>query len=143
MQATARTIGVRISPRKVRLVADAIRNMPVTKALALLSTTQKHGASVLIKTVKSAVANAMQKENVQPADLFIVRLEVDGGSTLRRMHIGSRSHVRMYTKRSTHVRVVVGDKKDSAEQNKEVQIEKKVAVKKVQSSKKETKEEVK
>ena len=109
-QAQARTTGVRISTRKVRLVADAIRNMPVTKALQLLSTTPKHGASILLKTVKSAVANAVQK-GADEASLQIVGIEVDGGPTLRRMHVGSRSHMRAYTKRSTHVRIIVSDMK--------------------------------
>lgn len=128
-QAYARTTGVRISTRKVRLVADAIRNMSVDKAMQLLATTQKHGASVLIKTLKSAVANAVQKGNVDEKQLVIVRIEVDGGPTLRRMHIGSRSHVRLYTKRSTHVRIVVSDMKEE-------KVEKTV-------SKKQTKEEKK
>ncbi|HYK08570.1 MAG TPA: 50S ribosomal protein L22 [Candidatus Eisenbacteria bacterium] len=109
-QAQARTTGVRISTRKVRLVADAIRNMSVTKALQLLSTTPKHGASILLKTVKSAVANAVQK-GADEASLQIVGIEVDGGPTLRRMHVGSRSHMRAYTKRSTHVRIIVSDMK--------------------------------
>ena len=115
MEVQALTKGVRISPRKVRLVADAIRGMQVHQAVALLQTSPKHGASVLIKTLKSAIANALQKGNVQEADLFIVRLEVDGGGALRRMHIGSRSHVRMYTKRATHVRIVVGDRKNDVQ----------------------------
>lgn len=110
METQARTKSVRISTRKVRLVADAIRNMPVGRALQILATTQKHGASVLVKTLKSAIANAVA-QGAAEADLVIIRIEVDGGPTLRRMHIGSRSHVRMYTKRSTHVRIVVGDKK--------------------------------
>ena len=110
-EAFALTKGVRASTRKVRLVADSIRNMPVSKALALLATTQKRASTMLGKTLKSAIANAVQKGAAE-ADLWIVRIEVDGGSALRRMHIGSRSHVRMYTKRSSHVRIVVSDKKE-------------------------------
>ena len=129
-EAYALTKGVRASTRKVRLVADSIRNMPVAKAMAILATTQKRASTMLIKTLKSAVANAVQK-GAAAEDLWIVRIEVDGGSTLRRMHIGSRSHVRMYTKRSSHVRIVVSDKKE----------EKAVAKKPVeQVEKKETKE---
>ena len=130
-QATARTTGVRISTRKVRLVADAIRNMKVTAALQLLATTQKHGASVLIKTLQSAVANALQKGATDEASLQIIQLEVDGGPTLRRMHVGSRSHMRPYTKRSSHVRIVVSDMKDVSKETKEPE------------EKKETKEEKK
>lgn len=111
MEAVARTTGVRISPRKVRLVADAIRNMPVSRAMEILLTNKKHGASILIKTLASAMANAVNKGNVDEKALYIKTLEVDGGPILRRMHIGSRSHVRMYTKRSTHVKIVVSDTK--------------------------------
>lgn len=103
--------GVRISTRKVRLVADSIRNLPVEKAMQILVATQKRASLMLAKTLKSAVANAVQK-GAQQGELWIVRIEVDGGQTLRRMHIGSRSHVRMYTKRSSHVRIVVSDKKE-------------------------------
>lgn len=109
MEAVAKTKSVRISPRKVRLVADAIRELSVDRALQLLITNQKHGASVLLKTLQSAVANALVKGTTDQSKLYIARLEVDGGPTLRRMHIGSRSHVRMYTKRSTHVTLVVSD----------------------------------
>jgi large subunit ribosomal protein L22 len=132
MEAQARTKGVRISTRKVRLVADAIRNMPVTKALAILATTQKRASTTLAKTVKSAAANAVQKGAVE-AELVIVRIEVDGGQTLRRMHIGSRSHVRMYTKRSSHIRIVVSDMHDEKKIEKPVEKEEK-KVKKAEKS---------
>ena len=141
MEAVARTTGIRVSTRKVRLVADAIRNMPVAKAMQVLMATQKHGASVLIKTLKSAVANAVQK-GAQEADLVIARLDVDGGPTLRRMHIGSRSHVRMYTKRSTHVRIVVSDAKKAAKAVEAVKKEE-VKAEEVKPAKKAKKEEVK
>lgn len=132
MEAQARTKGVRISTRKVRLVADAIRNMPVAKALALLATTQKRASTTLAKTVKSAAANAVQKGAVE-SELVIVRIEVDGGQTLRRMHIGSRSHVRMYTKRSSHIRIVVSDMKTDEKTEKPVEKEEK-KVKKAEKS---------
>ncbi len=131
MEAIARTKNIRISTRKVRLAADSIRFLPVTKALQMLQTTQKHGAHVLIKTLQSAVANAMQKGNVREEDLIITQLEVDGGPTLRRMHVGSRSHMQMYTKRSSHIRIVVSDTKKTAKQNK--------AAKKAQPEEKEAK----
>jgi len=115
MKAQAHTKGIRISTRKVRLVADSIRNLPVNSALKLLLTTRKHGASVLIKTLKSAIANALQKPNVKEEDLVIDQIQVDGGPTLRRMHIGSRSHVRLYTKRSSHIRIVLTDERKNAE----------------------------
>ena len=121
MEAIARTTGVRMSTRKVRLVADAIRNMPVGKAMQVLMTTQKRASIMLAKTLKSAAANAVLK-GAKQEDLWIIRIEVDGGSALRRMHIGSRSHVRMYTKRSTHVRIVVGDKKAEAPVKKEEKV---------------------
>lgn len=120
MQAVARTTGVHISPRKVRLVADAVRGLSVDQALRVLEATNKHGASIMRKTLQSAIANYEQKGE-KNAQLVIATLEVDGGSILRRMHIGSRSHVRMYTKRSTHIKIVLQDK---AELKREKQIKK-------------------
>ncbi len=146
MEAVAKTTGVRISTRKVRLVADAIRNMPVAKAMQILLTNKKHGASILVKILQSAVANALQKGNVDEAALYIKTLEVDGGPILRRMHIGSRSHVRMYTKRSTHVTVIVSDtktmKKNITKQltkTEEIKKEEGKVVKKMQDKKEENK----
>lgn len=110
MEAVATTKGVRISPRKVRLVADAIRNMPVAKAVQLLSLTPKRGAYILLKTLKSAVANALSSGKVTEENLVIKSLLVNQGTALKRYHMSARGRVRPYTKKSSHVTIVVAEK---------------------------------
>lgn len=107
MEGKAVTKGTGISPRKVRIVADAIRNMPVIKAMQLLQVADKRGSYVLQKTLKSAVANAVNNANLDANDLYIARLEVNAGLQLKRMHMAARGRVRPYKKRTSHVTIVV------------------------------------
>lgn len=109
MQAVATVKGSRISPRKVQVVADAIRGMSVVLAMQTLTVTQKHGAAVLSKVLQSAVANAVNNKNLQEDKLVITQLLVQGGSFLRRFHSSARGRTRPYTKRTTHVTIVVSD----------------------------------
>lgn len=118
MEIVARSQSVRISPRKVRLVADAIRNMPVAKALQLLPHIEKRGAYVLQKTLKSAVANAVNNAKLQEENLVIGELLVNQGPFLKRYHPSTRGRIHPYKRRSTHVKIVLkekGDKNNGAE----------------------------
>lgn len=110
MQAIATLKGARISPRKVGVVADAIRGKSVAEALLTLSITKKHGASVIVKVLKSAVANAVNNKKLSEDTLVVSQLLVQGGSFLRRFHSSARGRTRPYTKRTTHVTVVVSEK---------------------------------
>ena len=62
MEATAKVTFVRIAPRKVKIVLDLIRNQPVDKAMAILKHTPKAACEVLEKLLKSAIANAENKD---------------------------------------------------------------------------------
>ena len=62
MEATAKVTYVRIAPRKVQIVLDLIRNQPADKAMAILKHTPKAASEVLEKLLKSAMANAEQKD---------------------------------------------------------------------------------
>lgn len=110
MQAIATVKGARVSPRKVRVVADAIRGKSVVQARQTLSVTKKHGASILSKVLQSAVANAVNNKKLQEDKLVIDQLLVQGGSFLRRFHSSARGRTRPYTKRTTHVTVVLSEK---------------------------------
>lgn len=107
MEIKAVTKGTGISPRKVRIVADAIRKLPVIRAMQVLQVADKRGAYVLQKTLKSAVANAVNNANLNAEDLYIARLEVNGGLQMKRMHMAARGRVRPYKKRTSHVTIVV------------------------------------
>lgn len=107
MEITAKSQSVKITPRKVRLVADAIRNMQVAKALKALSVIEKHGAYNLTKTLKSAIANAVNNGKLSQEDLIIAKLEVNEGPFLKRFHASTRGRIRSYKKRSSHITIVL------------------------------------
>jgi large subunit ribosomal protein L22 len=108
MEIQAITRDVRISPRKVRVVADSIRDAKsIDEALAVLSLLKKRGAYSLSKTLKSAVANAINNAKLDKADLLIARIEVTEGQALKRFHPSTRGRIHPYKRRSSHVRVVL------------------------------------
>lgn len=107
MEAKAETKQVRVSPRKVRLVADAIRNQKAVNALEALALAEKRGAYVLAKTLKSAIANALQKGEVTQESLIIKSIEVTDGPAFKRFHPSTRGRVHPYKKRTSHIRVTV------------------------------------
>ncbi len=108
MEYTATAKYVRISPRKMRLVARAFRMLPAEKALAKLRALQKRASHLLAPVVASALANAKQK-NADTATLYLARLEIMGGPTMKRWRSVSRGMAHGYKKRMTHIRVVLSD----------------------------------
>lgn len=106
-EATAKYI--RMSTRKVRLVADAIRGLSVDKALVKLSMMPKSAATPLLKLVKSVVANARKTES-EANTLTITKLDIMGGPSMKRFRAVSRGMAHTYKKRMTHARIVVAEK---------------------------------
>ena len=107
MEITAIAKSVRVSPRKVRLVADSIRNVPAKKALQMLTLIEKRGAYVLTKALKSAIANAVNNAKMVEDNLMIYRLEITEGPALKRFHASTRGRIHPYKKKSSHIRVVL------------------------------------
>src|SRR5487761_47807 len=98
MEFIAQTNGVRISPSKVRLIADSIRGLSIEKALRSLSLTQKRGSSVLEKAIKSAMSNALHNKNVSQENLVLSVIDVGEGQALNRYHPSTRGRVHTYKK---------------------------------------------
>jgi large subunit ribosomal protein L22 len=112
MEAKAVARHVRMSPRKVRLVVDQIRGMPVNEAYALLQFSKKGAAEPVGKTLRSAVANAQVKSQDEGAtldvdDLFVREAFVDEGPTLRRWRAAAQGRAAPRRKRTSHITVVV------------------------------------
>ena len=116
---TATVKGLRVSTRKVRLVADGIRNLKAQDALSQLRLINKHGADVLAKVIRSAMANAVNGKKLMASDLTISKLAVDEAPFLKRFHVGHRGHIRTYKKRGTHITVVLSDGSKGSEVSKE------------------------
>lgn len=111
MEIQAVTRDVRVSPRKVRVVADAVRNASsVEEALAVLSLLKKRGAYSLSKTLKSAVANAVNNAKLEKENLLIARIEITEGQALKRYHPSTRGRIHPYKRRSSHVRIILKEK---------------------------------
>ncbi len=105
IRATARFIP--ISPRKVRLVADAVRGMPTAEALALLRLTPKAAARPVSKLIASAVANARETYGLEADDLYVAEIAADGGPSQRRGRWRARGRFGPLLKRSCHIRVAL------------------------------------
>lgn len=101
---------LRRSPRKVRLVADAVRGDGVTTAINKLKFIKKGSSGDVSKVIKSAAANLrdkFQEERFNDEDLYIKTIFVDEGITLKRMQPRARGRAGRINKRSCHITVVV------------------------------------
>lgn len=112
MEATAKLKHARISPRKVKIVLDLIRNKPVGEAMAILRHTPKSASEYLIKLLKSAVANAENNFNMDSEKLYISQCFVCPGPTLKRMMPRAQGRGDRILKRTSHVTLVVREKED-------------------------------
>jgi len=99
-----------MTPRKVRLVGAAVRGKPLTQAVAMLRFMPQRAATPILKAVRSAAANAENNFDLDPNDLYVVRIVADEGRTLRRFRPKARGRVGSVQKRSTHITVVVQEK---------------------------------
>ena len=111
MEAVAIAKGVRIAPRKARLVIDLIRGKSVEEADKILKNINKESARLSRKVLVSAVANAENNLGLNKADLVVKEAVVNEGQTMKRMRFGSRGHVDPIKKRTSHIRIVVSDNK--------------------------------
>ncbi|HEY1680040.1 MAG TPA: 50S ribosomal protein L22 [Candidatus Tumulicola sp.] len=103
---------VRMGPRKLRRVADAIRGKSVREALALLKFADVYAAEPIGKLVRSAVANAGNNHDMNADELYITRITVDGGPGGRfTKRLDPRAQGRAYFKRKrlSHVTVMVSE----------------------------------
>ena len=110
MEARATLRYARISPRKVGIVMDLIRNKPLDEALAILQYTPKAACEPLLKLVNSAAANAENNFNMDRNSLYVAECYVCPGPTLKR--IMPRDHGRAYRilKPTSHMTVVLKEK---------------------------------
>jgi len=99
--------GVRMSPRKVGVVADLIRGRTVADALVILEHVPRRSALPVLKTVKSAQANADHNHNMKPDTLKIVEISVTPGPRLKRFRPAAHGRALPFQRRTSHIRVVV------------------------------------
>ena len=110
MEAKAIAKGLRIAPRKARLVIDLVRGKSVEEADKILSNLNKDAARMSKKVLTSAVANAENNLGLDKTKLYVKEAYVNEGQTMKRMKFGSRGHVDPIRKRTSHITIVVSDK---------------------------------
>jgi large subunit ribosomal protein L22 len=107
MEVKATSKFIRRSPRKVRLVLDAVRGKSVDEAVAILRFLPHGAAKEVLTVVKSAAANAENNYQMAPEDLVIKRIYADEGPTFKRHRARARGMASPILKRSSHITVVV------------------------------------
>lgn len=110
MEAKATAKGVRIAPRKARLVIDLVRGKSVVEADVILRNINKEASRLIHKVLTSAVANAENNLGLSKENLYVSKAFVNEGRTLKRIRFGSRSHVDPIKKRTSHITIVVSEK---------------------------------
>ena len=109
MEYKAEAKNIKMSPRKVRLVADSIRKMRIDQAIASLTVLNKRAADPLRKTLESAIANAINNFQASRGDLKIKEIMIGEGIMYKRYHFAARGRVRPYLRRTSHIRVILED----------------------------------
>jgi len=100
---------VRISPQKARLVVDLIRGRKVDEARVILEFTQKKAAGIVSKLLKSAVANASQKPDIDENVLYVKKIFVDQGPALKRWRARAQGRAASIKKRMSHITIVLDE----------------------------------
>jgi large subunit ribosomal protein L22 len=120
MEARAELKYLRITPRKVRAVADLIRGKKVGLALQQLAYVEKRAALPVAKLLRSAVANADQasKGQIDVDQLFVKDLQVGQGPSLRRFMPRAMGRAFKVLKKTSHIFIVVGDEQPSGKKKK-------------------------
>lgn len=104
---------LRMSPRKLRVVAEMVRTLPPTKAVEVLPYIGKRAATPLQKVIKTAIANA-RVQGIGEENLAFASIQINQGPQMKRFRAGSRGRAKPYTKDMSHIRVVLTevDKKE-------------------------------
>ena len=110
MEATAKATYVRISPRKVQIVLDLIRNQPADKAMAILQYTPKAACEPVMKVLKSAIANAENNNNMDTSRLVVSYSNATAGTTLKRIQARAQGRAYRIEKRMSHITIVLNEK---------------------------------
>ena len=132
---TAKLKHLHIAPRKVRLVANAIKDLPVNEAEAQLAMNPKKAAEPLLKLLRSAIANGKQKGLILE-NLFIKESRVDQGPMLKRQMPRAMGRATMIQKKTSHISLILIEKEKSYKKRFTIIKPEKVKIKKGETSQK-------
>lgn len=109
MEVKAQAKHIRISPRKVRLVAGLVRGMEAVKAVDQLKFINKQATEPISKLLNSAIANATNNFELEKNNLFIKEIKVDEGATLKRWMPKARGRATPLRKRTSHITIILAE----------------------------------
>ena len=109
MEAYAIHKGAMIAPRKARMTLDLVRGKDVATAEGILENTNTKASRLILKVLKSAVANAVNNNGASESDLVISECYINPGPIYKRIKFASRGNVDRHDKRSSHITVCVSD----------------------------------
>ena len=111
MEVRASVRNVRVSPRKARLVVDAVRGKRVMDAITLAKFLPQKTAEDVEKLLKSVAANAENNYDLDPEDLWIKEIFADDGPTYRRFKAKARGRVGRILRRNCHITVIAEERR--------------------------------
>src|SRR5260370_24002 len=109
MEVKAKLRFARITPRKMRLIADLCKGLPVEKANYQLEFSQKKGGKLMVDLLKSAIANAREKGGVDMDNLFVKQVIVEDGPMLKRFLPRAMGRATKIRKKMSHVTLVLDE----------------------------------
>lgn len=112
---------LRIAPRKLRLVTNLIKQMPVEKALIQLQFLNKKGAPMVDKLIRSAIANAVNNFSLRAEDLFVQSLTCDQGPVMMRYMPRARGSASPIRRKTSHLHVVLENRPSKAKKSSQLQ----------------------
>src|ERR671920_205007 len=115
MEVRAIARGIRVSPRKARLVCDAVRGKDVRTAMAILQFLPQKTAPIIARTLKSAAANAENNYDLDPESLYVKYIFADDGPQMKRGEFRARGRFNRIIKRSCHITVIVEESPEGAQ----------------------------
>lgn len=113
-QVIAKLNHLHIAPRKVRLVANAIKGLSINEAEAQLLFRPQRSSEPLLKLLRSAIANAKNNQKMNPDTLFVQSIKVDQGPTMKRFLPRAMGRATPIHKKTSHVVIVLGEKAELA-----------------------------
>ena len=114
-EAQAIVSNLRVSPRKLNLVAAMIRNLPAQRAVATLTFSKRRIAQQVKKALESAIANAENNHHLDVDRLVVSRAEVGRSIVMRRFHARGRGKAARVEKWFSHLKIVVAEREQEAE----------------------------
>ena len=110
MEARAYLRNVRIAPRKVKIVCDLIRGKDVGEAAAIINNTPKAASELLIKLLKSAVANAENNNGLSRTNLYVAECYANKAPTMKRIQPRAQGRAYRIEKRTSHISVILDER---------------------------------